>query len=76
MSAVPVSRPWRRFLRFSVRGLMVVVLVFVAGLGWLVREARIQRDAVAAITKAGGTVYSDWEWSDGKHVPTGRFWGH
>jgi hypothetical protein len=28
-----VSRSWRRFLRFSVRGLIVVVLVIGAGLG-------------------------------------------
>ena len=45
----PVSHPWRRFLRFSVRGLIVVVLVIGAGLGWIVRQAHIQRDAVAAI---------------------------
>ena len=51
MSAVPVARPWRRFLRLSVRGLIVLVLVIGAGLGWLVRSAHIQRDAVAAITR-------------------------
>jgi hypothetical protein len=50
----PVSRPWRRFLRFSVRGLIVLVLVIGVGLGWIVRRAHIQRDAVSAITKAGG----------------------
>jgi internalin A len=70
----PVRLGWRRFLRFSVRGLVVVVLVIGAGLGWFVRGARIQREAVAAITKAGGSVYYDWEWSDGKHIPTGRPW--
>ena len=59
--AKPVSRPWRRFLRFSVRGLIVVVLVIGAGLGWIVRQAHIQRDAVAAIRKAGGSVAYSWE---------------
>ena len=36
--AKPVARPWRRFLRFSVRGLIVLVLVIGAGLGWTVRR--------------------------------------
>jgi hypothetical protein len=40
MPAGPVSRPWRRFLRFSVRALIVLVLVVGAGLGWVVRSAR------------------------------------
>ena len=52
--AKPVSRPWRRYLRFSVRGLIVLVLVIGAGLGWIVRNAHIQREAVAAIYSAGG----------------------
>ena len=74
MPAGPVSRPWRRFLRFSVRGLIVLVLVIGAGLGWLVRSARIQREAVAAIKKAGGSVNYDWEWSNGKTIPEGKPW--
>ena len=53
MSAVPVARPWRKCLRFSVRGLIVVVLLVGGWFGWEVRSARIQREAVAAITKAG-----------------------
>jgi internalin A len=59
--ADPVPHPWRRFLRFSVRGLIVLVLVIGAGLGRIVRQAHIQRDAVAAIRKAGGTVVYSWE---------------
>ncbi len=46
-----VARPWRRFVRLSVRGLIVLVLVIGAGLGWMVRQAHIQREAVAAIRK-------------------------
>jgi hypothetical protein len=69
MPAGPVWRPCRRFLRFSVRGLIVLVLVVGAGLGWLVREARIQRDAVAAIKRAGGSVRYDWEWRNGNAAP-------
>jgi hypothetical protein len=53
----PASRPWRRFLRFNARGLIVLVLVIGAVLGWIVRTAHIQRDAVAAIEKAGGLTF-------------------
>ena len=70
----PASRPLRRCLRFSVRGLIVAVLVIGAWLGWIVRSARIQREAVAAITKAGGTVTYDWEWKNGKSTPGGKPW--
>jgi hypothetical protein len=60
-----ISRPWRRYLRFSVRG-MIVLLVLTGGCqGWMVRSARIQREAVAAIKDAGGQVSYDWDWSDG-----------
>ena len=38
MPAGPDSRPWRRFLRFSVRELIVLVLVVGSRcLGWIVR---------------------------------------
>ena len=69
ISAVPVGRPWRRFLRVSVRGLIVLVLVTCAWLGWIVRSARIQREAVAAITETGGEVNYNWEWKDGVPAP-------
>ena len=72
--ANPVSRPWRRFLRFSVRGLVVLALVIGGWLGWIARSARIQREAVAAIVKAGGTVSYDWEWTNGKSIAEGKPW--
>jgi hypothetical protein len=55
-----------------VRGLIVFVLVIGVGLGWIVRQAHIQRDAVAAIRKAGGSVFYSWEWDHGKAIPGGR----
>ena len=70
--AKPFSRPWRRFLRFSVRGLIILVLVVAVALGWIVRQAHIQRDAVAAIRKAGGFVAYSWDWDQGKSIPGGR----
>jgi internalin A len=72
MPAGPVSRTWRRFVRLSVRGLIVVVLVIGVGLGWIVRRAHIQRDAVAAIRRAGGLVEYDWQWRNGKSIPGGK----
>jgi hypothetical protein len=65
------SRQWPRL---SVRGLIVLVLVIGAGLGWVVRSARIQREAVAAIEKVGGGVIYDWEWKNGDYIWSGKPW--
>ena len=40
----------------SVRALMALVLALGVGLGWFVHRAQVQRDAVAAILRAGGRV--------------------
>jgi hypothetical protein len=53
-------RPWWSHARLSVRGLMVIVLCVGAWLGSIVRAARTQRDAVAAIIRAGGGVWYSW----------------
>ena len=48
-------------MRFSVWGMIVLVLVLGAGLGWfgrVIRSAHIRREAAAAIAKIGGTVYA------------------
>ena len=34
----PASRPWRRYLRFSVRGLIVIVILLGGSLGWITRS--------------------------------------
>ena len=52
------------YARISVRAFIVVVLAMGAGLGWIVRRSHVQRDAVAAITKAGGLVEYEWESGD------------
>jgi hypothetical protein len=69
--AKPVSRPWRRFLRFSVRGKIVAVLLIGGWLGWMVHIARIQREAVVSIGRAGGVVKHDWEWNNEASLPGG-----
>ena len=56
------SRSWRKYLRFRMRGLILFVLLFGVALGWLVRSAHIQRDAVAAIGRAGGQVLYEPIW--------------
>jgi hypothetical protein len=64
MPATPSAKSWRHRLRVSVRGLMILVLLFGVGLGWLahlVRQANVQCEAVAAIKKAGGDVVYDWQ---------------
>jgi Leucine-rich repeat (LRR) protein len=43
-------------------GLIVLVLVIGGALGSIARGARIQREAVQAIIKAGGGVAYDWQW--------------
>ena len=48
----PSPNPRRRFLRFSLRGLMLVVLVISAALAWAIHEARKQGIAVRALEKA------------------------
>jgi len=40
---------------------MVLVLALGGGFGWVVHQAQEQRDAVAAIKKAGGDVVYDWQ---------------
>ena len=75
MPAESVSRSWRRFLRFSMRGLIVLVLVIGLGLGWMVRtirRARIQPEAVAAIRKARGNVLFDWQLKNGRYWRTAK----
>ena len=72
MTTEPARSPWRRYLRLSVRALIVLVLLIGGVLGWIVRGARIQRDAVAAITQAGGEVFYDWQWHNGLAIPGGK----
>ena len=50
----------RRWLRLSVRGLIVLVLILGGGLGWVIRAARIQRDAVEDIERQGAGGVYEW----------------
>jgi hypothetical protein len=57
-------RPWWRLfrVRLSLRALMFIVMLIAIWFGRYAISVRIQRDAVAAITQAGGSVTYDWEW--------------
>jgi Leucine-rich repeat (LRR) protein len=74
MSAGHVSRPWRRYLRFGVLGLLILVLVLGFWLAWDFHLAHVQREAIAGIEDHGGTVLYDWQWNDGHAVPAGQPW--
>ena len=64
---------WSRFrIRFSLRALMVFVLLIGGTLGWFAYLARVQRDVVAAIEQADGSVWYEWERRNGKPVVNGR----
>ena len=46
---------------------LALVLVIGGWLGLIVRTGRIQRDAAAAIRRAGGQVWFEWEYQDGRY---------
>ncbi len=46
---------------FTVRGMMIAVLLLGGAMGWKVRRAAIQRRAVAKIMSAGGYVVYDYQ---------------
>jgi hypothetical protein len=62
------SRHGGRFVRFSMRALIGLVLLIGVGLGSVVRSAHLQRDTVAEIDKAGGSVTYDWKWRNGNEI--------
>src|SRR5437867_2006625 len=72
MADHPTHRPWWSHVRFSVRALIVLVLVIGGWLGWVVRGARAQRGAVASIQEAGGSVKYDWEWMSRSPIHSGK----
>jgi Leucine Rich repeat len=72
---MPVVRRW---LRLSVRTLMLLVLFMGAALGWIahiVHRAEVQREAVAAVATAGGWVVYDWQRGpDERWAPRAKPW--
>jgi hypothetical protein len=74
MSDQPMRKPWWRLFRFRLQGLVIAIGILCGALGWIVHRAKVQRDAVTAVERAGGKVMYDceWRWNNrGRPVPTG-----
>ena len=50
---------------------MILVVILGGWLGWMVRRAEVQRNAVAAIVRGGGSVEYEWEWRGYQNDATG-----
>jgi hypothetical protein len=70
----PSSGKRRHYVRISVRALMVLVLFAGGWMGWLVRSARVQRAAVAAIQRVNGYVEYEWDFLNPNRKPSPRPW--
>ncbi len=70
------EKPKRSILGLSLRVMLGLVLMTGLALGWWASTIRDQREAVAAIRAAGGTVTYDWEASPDhkKKTPKGPRW--
>lgn len=55
------GKTWKRFFRFGIGTLLILVTVFCVWLGVVVRRATTQRRAVAIIGDAGGSVHYQHE---------------
>jgi hypothetical protein len=68
----------RRFLRFSIRTLLIVLTICCVWLGWKVSRTENQREAVAWVHEMSGSVMYDYEFVDGSIVrdakPPGSEW--
>lgn len=76
------AQPKRRWGRYSLRTLFILVALASLGFGWLgykVRQAQRQKEAVEAIEKLGGAVMYDFQFDsngkfNGKATPPGPAW--
>ena len=66
--------PRRRFFRYSLRTLMLVVTVFCVWIGIIAMRARDQRLVVQAILDAGGSVFYEHQAQRAKTEPPGPRW--
>src|SRR5215213_1536680 len=53
-------------LRFSLRGLLIVITILCVSLAWRLQRAKLQKEAVQAIREASGWVYYDYQQYDPK----------
>ncbi len=75
MSEAP--EPRRRWFQYSLRTLLLVMLLASIGMSWFaakLQPAREQREAAEAIEKLGGSVTYDWESDVSRSEPPGPAW--
>ena len=68
----PARAQGRQRFRFNLASLILVVFMLGLWLAWFAKTARTQRAAVAAITKAHGQIFYDWQWRNGHWIPGGK----
>ncbi len=79
---IPAELKQGRWFQFSVRTLVVAMVLVGVGLGIVANRARRQREAVSAISRVGGTVYYDYQKAnekrpnafDPRKLPPGPEW--
>ena len=62
-------KPARRWLRFSLRSMLLLVLVIAIPLGWKVNRSRNQRIVVAELRKLNARIIYDYQIVNGIYVP-------
>ena len=75
MSAVMLGSTHKHRFRFSLRTLLIVVVLLSVALGWFalkMREAERQRQAVEAISEAHGWFYYDYELDESGRLMQGQ----
>ncbi len=53
--------PRRRWLRLSLRALMILIVAVAIPVGWVAHTIRTQREAIAAVRAAGGKITFDYQ---------------
>lgn len=73
--ADPAPIPRRRWLRVSVRSLLLLLVAVAVPLAWKVNRVRNQRIVAAEVKKLNGQLNYDWEWkSPRQYGPSGPNW--
>lgn len=71
-AAAPRRSPWRRLFQYRLRTILILTTVIAISLGWWSYLAKQQRDAVAALTKAGVMTGYDYmlPWNNNVEWPS------
>jgi hypothetical protein len=64
MNDVPKNKPKPNFFRFSLRSLLILMLIVAGPLGWKLHKAKRQQEVVAWVEEMGGSVHYAFEIDD------------